>query len=225
MDGFRGAEVELYPVDPGISAVYKAYRRVLKQRGNFVSWEEKIGRKPILEKIFGALVAFIGYNHASEIDYAGSVRALSSAGFERILLLPVRMCHSSLDFLMGKEPPIWLSDETIRNLQTIDEVMVSPWMWMFEGYDDGSPDIRSKYRVHENGPQVRWQIDEHRWSEICTAYQIQDIRERLSSDMGAMDWLHFDVNSNYSGRPYLSTDHTLHGNHRIGTMADVDLTR
>src|SRR5262249_25335775 len=111
VDGWYRREGRFYPVDAPIPAVAKRYRHGGKERGEFVSWEEKIARKPVLEKLFGALFAFTGYNHAPEVDYVGGARKLYEMGFESVLYYPVRIANYSLNFLMGGDQPIWMSDE------------------------------------------------------------------------------------------------------------------
>ena len=64
---------------------------MLQQRGLFTTWEEKIARKPILNELFGALIAFVGYNKTSDIDYIAAARKLKSEGFSRIFFYSTRI--------------------------------------------------------------------------------------------------------------------------------------
>jgi hypothetical protein len=227
VDGFYEREARLYPVDANITAVAKRYRARLKERGEFVSWEEKIGRKPILKNLFGALTAFIGYNKTSEIDYVADARKLRDYGFEHVLYYPVRMCNYSLDFLMGGDAPIWMSDEEISRFKAVPGALVSPWGWFIEGLDDGSARMARMYRRDPQGnPYDAWRIEQQQWKLVCVPYQIEEIKRRYATDMSAMDWIHFDVNATQLGRDICySKDHELHDRKPLGKRGDVEWTR
>jgi len=223
VDGWTPHTVRLYPTDSTVTAVCKQYRAYLEERGAIVTWEEKIARKPVLKQLFGALMAFTGYNRWPEGDYASCVRRLKDYGFGSVLLYPVRMCHYSLDFKMGGDDPVWLTDEQIAEVKSIPGALVAPWGWIFEGLDDGSAAQRALFRRdHDGSLMPNWQIDDYKWYLVCTPYQREHIRQRFASDMAAMDWIHFDVNATWPPTPCLSEEHALHGNRPMGRLADVD---
>lgn len=225
VDGWAGAGVRLYPCDRDLTALCKQYRTVVRQRGEFVSWEEKIAVKPIVRELFGALIAFTGYNRTTEIDYVASARQLLSYGFDTIFFYPVRMCHYSLDFQMGGDDPVWLSEAEIEALKAMPGVHVAPWAWVFEGLDDGSEAMRALFRWDEQGPVPNWRMNSHQWYSVCPPYQIAHIRQRLATDMREMDWLHFDVNATVPGRACLNRAHALHDSRPMGALADMRHTR
>jgi hypothetical protein len=227
VDGWYRREVRLYPVAPDIAAIAKRYRARLKERGEFVSWEEKIARKPILENLFGALHAFLGYNKTSEVDYAGSARKLHEMGFERVLYCPVRMAHWSLDFKMGGDTPIWFTDEEVARIKTVPGALVAPWGWFVEGLDDGSERMARIFRRNAQGGTYNlWRIENQQWKEVCLPYQVEEVRRRFGGDLRAMDWIHYDVSATRLGRPVcFSHDHALHGGRAMGMRADVEWTR
>ncbi len=226
VDGWVGGTVRLYPVDADVVSACKCYRRRVKERGDFLSWEEKIARKPILRDLFGATMAFVGYNACPDLDYAEGARRMREMGFESVFYYPVRMFQYSLGFLMGGDKPIWLSDEQVAAVKAVDGAHVSPWAWVVEGLDDGSEAMHRIFRKDANGEAVaNWKIDEQRWYLVCTPYQVRHVRERLNGDMSAMDWLHFDVNAVWSGRPCFDAGHDLHGGHPMGRKGDMESTR
>jgi hypothetical protein len=227
VDGWYPREVRLYPVESNITAVAKRYRQRVQERGEFVSWAEKIARKPVVEKLFGALFAFTGYNHAPEVDYMASARQLSTMGFANVLYYPVRMAGYSLDFLMGGDKPIWMPDETVQRVRDIPGALVSPWGWMVEGLDDGSPGMQKIYRRNPDGSAPPgWRIEKQQWYLVCPGEQITAIRNRFATDLQAMDWIHYDVNACFMGRqPCYAKDHPSHPDGPVSRRREIKLTQ
>jgi len=226
VDGWAGAIVRIYPTDADVTAACKRYRKRVMERGEFVAWEEKIARKPILRHLFGGMMAFIGYNNCPGLDYAAGARELRRMGFESVFYYPVRMFQYSLDFEMGGDAPIWLSDDEIAAIKAVDGAHPSPWAWVVEGLDDGSAAMRSIFKKGPDGkPIPNWKIDEQRWYLVCTPYQVEHVKERLTGDMAAMDWLHFDVSAVWAGRQCFDAGHALHDNRPMGRLGDMDWTR
>ncbi len=226
-DGWYTREVRLYPVDPDITAIAKRYRARLRERNEFVGWEEKIARKPILENLFGGLMAFIGYNKAPDVDYVGYARRLHDAGFERVLYYPVRMCNYSLDFQMGGDAPIWMTDDELARLHAIPGAMLAPWGWFIEGLDDGSERMARIYRRDAAGnPYNGWRIEQQQWKLVCISSQVEESRRRFEGDLRAMDWIHYDVNATRLGQaPCFAAAHDLHGGRPLGSRGDTEWTR
>ncbi|MBN1809319.1 MAG: hypothetical protein JW909_09655 [Planctomycetes bacterium] len=219
-------EVRIYPVAPDITSVCAKYRERMKERGEFRTWEEKLDEKPVLKYLFGALIAFLGYNKTDEIDYVESARRLKAYGFDSVMYYSTRMCHYSLDFKMGGDDPIWLTDEEITAMKAIPGTLLSPWVWIIEALDDGSAEHQRIFRrLRDGGTRLHWQIDDYKWYEVCTPYQIQYLKKRLASDMQQMDWLHFDVNAMRPGQPCFSMEHDLHGRKPMSREDSLKLTR
>lgn len=222
VEGWAPHSVGLYPTDATVAAVCRQFRAHLEERRAIVTWEEKIARKPILSQLFGGLMAFTGYNRAPGLDYAACVRRLRDYGFASLLLYPVRMCHYTLDFRMGGDDPVWLTDEEIAAVKAIPGAMVAPWGWVFEALDDGSEARRGIFRRdHEGDITPNWRIEQYRWYPVCTPYQRAHIMARFAGDMQAMDWIHFDVNATWPPQPCFSEEHALHGHRPLGRQADV----
>lgn len=222
VNGWYPREVRLYPVDASITAVAKRYRRRVIERGEFASWDDKIARRPILEKLFGALIAFIGYNQSSEVDYVGCAAKLRALGFETVLYYPTRIWQYSLDFTMGGDAPIWMSDQELARLKEVPGALVAPWGWCYEGLDDGSERMRAIFRRDEAGaPIPNWRIEDKTWHLVCTPYQVADVKKRYETDMRAMDWVHYDVGAMNLGLPCFSREHELHGGRPMGRREDM----
>jgi len=226
VNGWYERQVRLYPVDKDITAICKRYRRRVIERGEFVSWDDKLEQKPIVEHLFGALFAFLGYNRTDQIDYVASARQLKEYGFESIFYYPVRMCHYSLDFKMGGDEPIWLSGEQIQAIKRNGGSYVAPWAWVYEGLDDGSQRMRRIFRHDKYGRLVPgWRIDQFQWYAVCTPYQIDHMKRRFETDMKQMDWIHYDVTAMRVGHVCFNTDHAAHGNRPMGRREDFKYTR
>lgn len=226
VDGWAGAEVRFHCTDADVTAVCKRYRARVRERGELVFWQQKIEARPIVRELFGALMAFVGYNRSDETDYVGSARELRQAGFESVFYYPLRMCQYSLGFKMGGDDPIWLDDATLDALRGIPGAHPAPWGWCVEGLDDGSPAMQHIFvRGADGRPEPSWKIDQFQWYRVCTPYQIEHMRRRFQADMKAMDWVHYDVAAMVDGRACFSTEHTLHDGKPLGHISDVENIR
>jgi hypothetical protein len=226
VDGWRGATVRLYPCAADLTSLCKAYRGVLKGRGQFVSWKEKLAAKPMLADLFGGMMTFVGYNQSKDTDYVGCTRQLKKLGFDTLFLYPLRLCHWSMNLQMGGDTPIWRSDEELSALKAIPGVHLSPWLWMVESLQSAGPQMQALYRRHSNGePVAGWQMDDNTYYRVCSPYQIEPVQKRMATDMAAMDWVHFDVSSNQPTPPCFSREHALHGNKPIGPLDDMKNVR
>jgi hypothetical protein len=226
VDGWAGAAVRIYPVDGDLTAVCKRYRRRVMERGEFVPWAQKIEGRPIVKDLFGAMMAFVGYNRSPQTDYAASARKLRAMGFDSVFYYPVRMCHYSLNFKMGGDDPIWLDDAQMAELKAVPGAHVAPWGWCVEALDDGSPAMHKIFRHGSDGkPIANWKIDQFQWYQVCTPYQIEHMKRRFATDMSAMDWIHFDVAAMWPGTNCFNTGHELHGGRPLGRIEDVNWTR
>jgi len=224
--GYGGRRVRLFPTDPDVTALCKRYRARVVERGAFVPWSEKIERKPAVADLFGATMAFIGYNRADDVDYTAGARALRDRGFPRVFYYPVRMCHASLDFQMGGDPPIWLTDDTLAQLKAVDGARLGPWGWVYESLDTGEAETRAAFRRDANGEWIpHWRMDDQQWYRNCTPCQADHIGERLAGDMAAMDWIHFDVNACIPGMPCFDTAHAGHAGQPLGRRGDLEWTQ
>jgi len=220
VEGWYEREVRLYPCDSTITAVAKRHRRRVVERGQLVTWEEKIRRKPIVEKMFGALIAFIGYNQSRQLDYVAAARTVRAAGFEAVLYCPVRFNALSLNFRMGGDPPIRLSDAELRGMQGAGGIL-APWSWVYDGLDDGTQEVRRQFRVDRHGQfTAHWQMDDDIFNKVCTPYQIEFMRKQLAGDMREMGYIHYDVNGIRGGEPCFSHDHALHGHRPVTARED-----
>jgi hypothetical protein len=226
VDGWAGAEVRFYGADPSVTAICKRYRARVRERGELVQWPEKIAAKPIVRDLFGALMAFVGYNRSTGIDYAVSAARLRKAGFDTVFYYPLRMCQYSLGFRMGGDGPIWLDDATLAALHRVPGARLAPWGWCVEGLDDGGETMRRiTVRGADGRPEPSWKIDQFQWYRVCTPYQIEHMKQRFQTDMAAMDWVHYDVSAMCDGRTCFSTDHALHAKKPLGRIRDVENIR
>ena len=201
--------VRLYMTNPDITAVAKCYRARVIERGRFKSWEEKLNERPALERLFGALMCFVGYCQ-DDIDYVKECEKLKNAGFDRILLYPVRFNSYSKNFLMGGFPPIDLSREVVDQIKQLG-IDVAPWTWISEGLDDHSENMRKRYRITAmNDREAGWQIDEQRWYQCCTGPMPVFQKQSVESDFDDMTWDHFDVITCVANNECYALDHESH---------------
>jgi hypothetical protein len=194
LEGWVDAAVRLYPTDPDLTSLCKRYRRRLQERGQFVPWSRKIAQKPMVKELFGALIAFIGYNKTGDLDYAANAARLRKSGFDTVFYYPARMCNYSLGFKMVGDDPIWLDDAALADLRAVPGAHAAPWAWCVEGLDDGRAAMHDIFLHDAQGrPVPNWKIDQFQWYFVCTPYQVEHMKRRFAGDMKAMDWVHGGV--------------------------------
>jgi hypothetical protein len=201
--------VRLYPVDGDIVAVAKRYRRRVQERGRFVTWEEKLVERPGLNRLFGALMAFIGYCR-DDVDYVEGCRKLKAYGFERALICPIRFSVYDPGIRMGGEPPVLLAPEAVGAIKALG-YDVAPWSWLNEALDDGTPQTQAMFRRDARGDVMQhWAIDTQQWYHVCysliEAYQ----RRALQEELADITWDHFDVLACVPPLECYALDHPTH---------------
>jgi hypothetical protein len=210
--------VRLYLTDGDIVAVAKRYRRHVQAQGRFVGWDEKLAARPGLERLFGALMCFIGYCQ-DDVDYVASARKLKAYGFDRALVYPVRFSVYDPDLRMGGEPPIDLDAETVAAIKALG-YDVAPWSWLNEALDDGTPETRQMLRRSPEGDVMKhWAIDDQQWYHVCYSFIEQFQQQALQGAQSDITWDHFDVlacvpplecyaldHPNHLGRPLSRTE-------------------
>lgn len=210
--------------DPGITALCKRYRRRVQERGDWKPWSEKIRERPSIERLFGSLMTFIGYN-ASDVDYLTGFRRLRDYGFDRALVFPVRFNHYSQDFQMGGDAPINLDDEMIETIKALG-YDVAAWTWVHEALDDGSPDRQRRYLRDPSGmPKPQWKIDNQQWYVCCSSTQPDFVRSSYAGPMAEMTWAHFDVSASIGLAECHAADHPHHLGHPMDRRADLTFLR
>ena len=199
----------LYFTDPDIVSLAMAYRRKVIGQGRFKSWEEKIAQRPGLERLFGALMCFIGYCQ-DDIDYVEECRKLKGFGFDKALIYPARFNVYDPNIRMGGQPPIHLSREEVAAIKDLG-YDIAPWSWINEALDDGSEKIRRMYRRGADGELIpNWAIDSQQWYLVCTTFMEEYQRNAVRSSLSDMTWDHFDVLSCASLGECYALDHPGH---------------
>jgi hypothetical protein len=210
--------------EAGLVPLCKRYRQRVRERGPWKPWEEKLAERPSLARLFGALMAFTGYNQSS-LDYVAQCRRLRQLGFDRVFLYPVRFNTYSQDFRMGGDPPIWLRDEELADIRRLG-FDVAPWSWVYEALDDGRETIRQGYLRTPDGQAIpNWRIDDYQWYHCCTPFQTEFVQQQYQGPMAAMTWTHFDVNATIGPRECHATDHPWHAGQALDRRADQQCLR
>lgn len=201
--------VRLYPVDADIVALAKRYRARVQERGQFVSWEQKIAARPGLERLFGALMCFVGYCQ-DDLDYAAACRKLRDYGFERALVYPVRFSVYHQDIRMGGQPAIHFNAEQVAAIKALG-YDVAPWSWLNEALDDGTDEIRHMFRRNVSEEAIRhWAIDDQQWYLVCYSFLEQVQQQALRGPLADLTWDHFDVLACVAGLECYALDHAPH---------------
>ncbi len=199
----------LIPVDPDIVKLAKAYRMKIMEQKRFKGWEEKISERPDLERLFGALMCFIGYCEDG-LDYAAECRKLKKYGFDRALVYPGRFNMYYPDILMGGKPAINLSRDVLEEIKALG-YDVAPWSWLNEALDDGTEKIRKMYRKNAAGEIIKhWAIEDQQWYQVCSTFLEEYQKAAIKNTIPEMTWDHFDVLTCASVGECYATDHPNH---------------
>jgi hypothetical protein len=188
-------------VEPNLTAICQSYRQYVQQSGHFVSWDEKIDRRPNLQRLFGALMCFIGYCQDEDLDYTASFRRLKAMGFDKAFVYPLSIGNAVEDFLMGGRPPI----DIRQNLPLLEELgyLSASWMWT-----EDVPEVPEDLMLAAGGaPMFGWQIEEHKWFRGCPVRQVVLANRIQDERMAGHTAQHFDVTAS---RQLLECHHPDH---------------
>jgi hypothetical protein len=217
--------LRIYPTDPDIVAVAKRYRQYVKQIGRFVSWEEKIEQRPNLERLFGALMCFIGYCQDDDLDYLGSFQKLKAYGFDRALVYPARFNSYDKDIIMGGQPAIHLSREQVESIKSLG-YDVAPWSWLNERLDDKTGNSRFMLRRDALGRIMEhWAIDDQQWYHVCYSFIEEIQKQALCKKIADMTWDHFDVLACMPPQECYALDHNAHRGRPMSRSESRDYVR
>ena len=195
--------VRLQFTKPDVTSICRAYRQFVRDRGAFVSWDEKIAARPAVQRLFGALQCFIGYCQDETLDYAASFRALKAMGFDRAFVYPLAIGNVLEGFKMGGRPPI-----DIRNcLGLLDELgyLSTSWMWT----EDVPPDPADTLLGADGKSHFSWQIDDVKWYRACPVRQVAIANRIQDARMRGFTAAHFDVTASRNGLSCHHPDHPL----------------
>jgi hypothetical protein len=201
--------VRLYLTDADIVAIAKQYRRKVIEQGRFRTWDEKVAERPALERLFGALMTYIGYCK-DDIDYVESCRKLKAYGFETALLYPGRFNMYYPNIHMGGVPAIDLSRATIEAINALG-YDVAPWSWLNEALSASPEEVVRMHRRDVQGKIMpNWKIDDQQWYWTCHSYAQDWQQKALQNIIPEMTWDHFDVLSCVAGLECYALDHPRH---------------
>lgn len=216
--------VRLYPTQSSVTDIAKTYRKRVIEKGRFKNWEEKIEERPDMKRLFGTIMCFIGYCQ-DELDYAAECEKLKAYGFDKALIYSVRFNTYSKDFLMGGFPPIYINREDIQKIKDMG-FDVAPWSWINEGIDDGSDEMRGKYRRNRKGElAANWQIDDKKWFPVCTTFMEEYQKKAIAGEFSDMTWDHFDVITCATNNECYALDHKSHIGRPLSKTEDREWLR
>ncbi len=190
-------------VPPDVTSICLSYRRYVIDHGSLVTWEEKIAARPNLDKLFGALMCFIGYCQDDRLDYAASLRRLKTLGFDRAFVYPLAFGNMVEGFLMGGRPPI----DIRRHLPLLDELgyLSAAWMWTEDVPDNGSDVLLDR----SGNAAFSWQIDDMKWFRACPVAQVPLSNRIQDARMAGFTAHHFDVTASRGTAECFHPDHPL----------------
>ncbi len=207
-DPSRGAlrynrSVMLKFAERNVTSICLAYRRYVQDACRLVTWEQKIEQRPNLERLFGALMCFVGYCQDDQLDYAGAFRTLKKMGFDRAFVYPLSIGNVVEDYLMGGRRPI----DIRRHLGLLDELgyLAASWMWV-----EDVPEAAENLMLTPDGqPRLGWQIDDVKWYRSCPVRQVVLANAIQDERMRGHTAQHFDVTASREGLECGHPDHPL----------------
>jgi hypothetical protein len=201
--------LRIYSTDADLVSIAKRYRRKVVEARRFKRWEEKIEERPSLERLFGALMCFIGYCQ-DDLDYAAECKKLKAYGFDRALVYPGRFNMVSNDIRMGGVPAIDLPAGQVEAIKALG-YDIAPWSWLNEGLDDGTLRIHRMFRKTPEGlNSPHWAIDDQQWYHVCYSFLAENQQKALEQSIPDMTWDHFDVLSCVPAIECYASDHPQH---------------
>lgn len=208
-DPSRGAmrysrTVRLSFTGPSPAAAALAYRETVRRSGRLVTWEAKLSERPMLDRLFGAVMCFIGYCRDDQVDYAAGFRRLKAMGVDRAFVYPISFGSIREDFKMGGRDPIDIRE----HLPLLDELgyLAASWMWI----EDGPGDRPENLQLNARGePHMSWQIDDVKWYKTCAARAVALSNGIQDKRMAGLTAQHFDVTASRVASECYHPDHPL----------------
>lgn len=191
-EGRYERQVVILPCDPDVTAACKTYRRYEIEQGRFKSWDEKLGDRPHLDRLFGAAMIFLGYFHDDELDYADSFRRLHAMGIDRAFVYPLLM-NTTLDLTEA----MGVRGTDVRQLcPLIEELgwLGGSFIYVVDGplHDPDNPG-REHLIGTDGKPKLSWQVRDLKWYKYSAAKRLDVARRMIEQDHRALRGLHYDV--------------------------------
>ena len=215
--------VRIYPTGADIVAVAKRYRRCVQEDGRFITWDEKLAARPGLERLFGALMCFIGYCQ-DDIDYVANFKRLKAYGFDRALVYPVRFNIYRQGIKMGGQPAINLSRDEVSAIKALGYDVapgagsMKPWMTGRRKPNTVPPEVPAISMKHSA-------IDDQQWYHVCYSF-IEDFQKgALQGPVSDITSDHFDVLACVPPLECYALDHPNHMGHPLPRTAEREWIR
>jgi hypothetical protein len=208
-------ETVIIPASPEVASICKSYRRYVKEKGRFKSWQEKIAERPNLERLFGAAMVFIGYHDDPELDYAASFRRLKAMGIDKAFVYPL-YCATTMD--VEKSMGVSAIDQR-KLLPLLDELgyAAASFIYIMDGAAEPADDPYRDLLLDRHGkPVEKWRINDLVWYAFSTSKRFDWSRKFLDREHAGFHGMHYDV---LAGTP-LKEDY--HGGHRSDARADQE---
>lgn len=216
--------VRIYPTNADIVALARRYRKRVQERGRFITWDDKIAARPGLERLFGALMCFVGYCQ-DDIDYVDGCRKLKAYGFDRALVYPARFNVYREGISMGGRPAVRLSGEQVAAIEALG-YDVAPWSWLNEALDDGTGPIRQMLRRNPQGEVMpHWAMDDQQWYHVCPSFIEAHQQDALDNLLSDMTWDHFDVLACVPPLECYALDHPRHAGRPLSRAEERECIR
>lgn len=189
---------------PTPAAVALAYRAEIQRSGHLVTWDAKIAERPNIEKLFGAVMCFIGYCRDDQLDYAAGFRRLKAMGVDQAFVYPLSIGNVVENFQMGGRDPI----DIRRHLGLLNDLgyLAASWMWV---EDVPAEPIGDLLLNRKGEPHFSWQIEAVKWYKSCPVRGVAIANRIQEARMAGHNAQHFDVTASRAGFECHHPDHPV----------------
>lgn len=187
-----------FEVAASVTSLAKRFRRYAQANGLFMTLLEKAERRPLIRKLMGATLAFIGYEMTSQ-DYVGTFEKLRQMGHQRFYVFPV--FHVNHGFkAQGADAEIAGSQGSLKiDLRAIIPALrklgaiVGSWVYL-EGLDLAfKPELERIAQMNAEGTRaLNWRRNQWLWTHACRRRLPESVRA-FRDELAACDAAHFDT--------------------------------
>jgi len=177
--------------DPGYVNIAQAFRSYAQRHGLWMSWEERLARNPLVERLQGAFVAGAGYWFDAGADQVGVMRKMREYGFNRGYLFSPKMVVPTATWYgwLGVEPNR-LTDAQLEEIQSLGYI-AAPFLQVEEA-DESFQGGRYFARRADGEKVKRWQIGECNFYEVAK-WHVRSTLPAYDDQLQSCNGIHFDT--------------------------------
>jgi hypothetical protein len=178
--------------DPGVTPVCKTYRKYEIEKGRFKTWEEKVSEKPVLRKLFGSAIVYMGYHRDRELDYAACIRKLKASGIDSAYVYPVLM-KTTQPFVFTTSMGTIGSIDIRKHLSLLHKTgyMAGSFILITEGPDkNGNKGLKT---TADGKLITHWKMQGKTWYGYSLHNRLDTAKKMIDREHKGFEGVHYDV--------------------------------